>query len=342
MHLWVVQRVWQSRLGAGAADKPPATIDVAFVQALAPMQPPVAAAPAPPRPRRSALAAPRRAASSPEVPASAPELGASSVAAEAPGAVDVVQREPEMPAPEVNEPAPAASAAASPASAASAALAFDWPPSTRLSYTVSGSYRGPVEGAAKVEWRRQDSHYQVRVTVGVAAVVERRMLSDGELTPEGLKPHRYDQETDIPLRGTQRETVRFEGDTIALANGKTVPTMPGVQDAASQFVQLTWYFLTHPERLQPGQEVSFPLALPRRAASWRYQVLPPEPLALKVGALWAYPLKPLPGSLKPNEVAVQMWIAPTLQYLPVRITMNWRDEAMLDMVLDGAPLQAAH
>jgi hypothetical protein len=36
-----------------------------------------------------------------------------------------------------------------------------------------------------VEWRRQDSHYQVRVTVGVAAVVERRMLSDGELTPEG-------------------------------------------------------------------------------------------------------------------------------------------------------------
>jgi hypothetical protein len=176
--------------------------------------------------------------------------------------------------------------------------------------------------------------------VGVAAVVERRMLSDGELTPEGLKPHRYDQETDIPLRGTQRETVRFDGDTIALATGKTVPTMPGVQDAASQFVQLTWYFLTHPERLQPGQEVAFrwpcrggpPLALPGAAARADGAALG------RCGPT----RKPLPGSLKPNEVAVQMWIAPTLQYLPVRITMNWRDEATLDMVLDGAPLQAAH
>lgn len=261
------------------------------------------------------------------------------------GAVDVVQREPEVQGPEVDAasaPASAAGPVAAPASAASAALAFDWPPSTRLSYTVTGNYRGPMEGSAQVEWRRQDSHYQVRVTVGVGAVVERRMLSDGELTPEGLKPRRYDQETDLPLKGTHRETVRFDGDTITLATGKTVPTMPGVQDAASQFVQLTWYFLTHPERLQPGQEVAFPLALPRRAGSWRYEVLPPEPMALQVGALWAYPLKPLPGSLKPNEVAVQMWIAPTLQYLPVRITMNWRDEATLDMVLDGAPLQAAH
>ena len=351
LHLWVVDRVWEARLGAGAGDPPPAAITVAFVQALAQAQPPVVAAA--PRPRPVVAAAPRRAASSPLPPASAPAREASAALdgppggaeAEADGAVDVVQREPEVQGPEVDAasaPASAAGPVAAPASAASAALAFDWPPSTRLSYTVTGNYRGPMEGSAQVEWRRQDSHYQVRVTVGVGAVVERRMLSDGELTPEGLKPRRYDQETDLPLKGTHRETVRFDGDTITLATGKTVPTMPGVQDAASQFVQLTWFFLTHPEQLRPGQEVAFPLALPRRAGSWRYEVLPPEPMALKVGALWAYPLKPLPGSLKPNEVAVQMWIAPTLQYLPVRITMNWRDEATLDMVLDGAPLQAAH
>lgn len=351
LHLWVADRVWQARLGSGAGDPPPPAIDVAFVKALAPAQPPVAAAA--PRPRPVAAAVPRRAASIPAPPASAPERVASAALdgppgvseAGADGAVDVVPREPDVLAPELDAasaPASAAEPVTAPASAASAALAFDWPPPTRLSYTVTGNYRGPMEGAAQVEWRRQDSHYQVRVTVGVGAVAERRMLSDGELTPDGLKPHRYDQETDLPFKGTRRETVRFDGDTITLATGKTVPTMPGVQDAASQFVQLTWFFLTHPDRLQPGQEVAFPLALPRRAGSWRYQVLPPEPMALKVGALWAYPLKPLPGSIKPNEVAVQMWIAPTLQYLPVRITMNWRDEATLDMVLDGAPQQAAH
>ena len=46
----------------------------------------------------------------------------------------------------------------------------------------------------------------------------------------------------------------------------------GMQDAASQFVQLTWLFTTQPQRLQVGKSVEMPLALPRRADRWIYDV----------------------------------------------------------------------
>lgn len=344
LHLWVVDTAWRNRLGDGPADRPPPPIEVAFVKALAPATPPVAAAVAPVaprrRPRRVAVAA--SAASAPDVAASvAVAAGLQDEAPVSPSDAASAPAVAEAGVDAASTPASGVAAAAAASAAASDAVAFDWPPSTRLSYTVEGNYRGPLSGAAQVEWRRQGSHYQVRVTVQLAAAFERRMLSDGELTADGLKPRRYDQVTQIVLRDPRQETVHFNDDTIDLATGKTVPTMPGVQDAASQFVQLTWLFLTHPERLRPGQEVEFPLALPRRAGRWRYRVLPAEPLALPFGALYAYPLKPVAGTIKPNEVAVEMWIAPTLQYLPVRIGMNWKDEATLDMVLDGAPLQAA-
>ena len=112
---------------------------------------------------------------------------------------------------------------------------------------MEGQYRGPVYGNATVEWLRDGPHYQVRVEVSIPPLGGRRMLSDGQLGPGGLSPRRYDEETEVALRATQRQTVLFEPDRIQLANGKVNDPLPGVQDSASQFVQLTWLFLTQPE-----------------------------------------------------------------------------------------------
>jgi hypothetical protein len=63
-------------------------------------------------------------------------------------------------------PTPLAALAA-PDTAASAPVAFEWPPSTRLSYTLTGHYRGPVHGQAQVEWLRDGTRYQVHMDVSV-------------------------------------------------------------------------------------------------------------------------------------------------------------------------------
>ena len=58
--------------------------------------------------------------------------------------------------------------------AASAAEAFEWPPSTRLSYVLTGNYRGEVNGGAQVEWVRVGTRYQVHMDVMVGRAVRRR------------------------------------------------------------------------------------------------------------------------------------------------------------------------
>ena len=53
-------------------------------------------------------------------------------------------------------------------------------------------------------------------------------------------------------------------------------TLPGLQDAASQFVQLTYLFSTRPELLRVGGSVELPLALPRSVDRWIYDVVEEE------------------------------------------------------------------
>ncbi|MEK8031877.1 DUF3108 domain-containing protein [Ideonella sp. DXS29W] len=355
-HWWLAAQLPDSHYGEGWADEAPKPIDVAFVRELAVTAPPTfAAPPPPPSPVRAAAPAPEPAASAASgaaatpAPASAPAPEALQLAEAASSPARIASAV--LPAPEA-EPAQATASAASAASAVtpaasapatptSSAVAFDWPPSTRLSYVLTGDYRGPLYGTAQVEWLRDGSHYQVRLQVSVPPVVSRRMLSDGVIGPQGLSPRRYDEETEVTLRETRRLTVLFEPDRIQLANGKVNDPLPGVQDSASQFVQMTWLFLTRPELLQVGKSVEFPLALPRRVGQWTYDITEQVELNLPFGTVQAFHLYPRPANKRPNELIVETWVAPSLQYLPVKIVIRQDTESYIELNLKSAPLQAA-
>jgi hypothetical protein len=242
---------------------------------------------------------------------------------------------------------PAASApdtvlAAAPASAAASAAqaAFEWPASTRMSYDLSGNYRGEVNGSAQVEWIRAGARYQVHVDLVVgpsgAPLISRRMSSDGEITAEGLVPRRYDQDTKVILRERRRQTLSFEPGIVVLANGERRDTVPGVQDTASQFVQLTYVFSTRPELLRVGGTVDIPLALPHRVDVWTYDVVDEEVLATPFGPLPSIHLKPR-RALRPGELSIEFWFAPQLRYLPVRIRIQQDAETYIDLLISKRP-----
>jgi hypothetical protein len=230
------------------------------------------------------------------------------------------------------------------ASAPSAAAAFEWPPSTRLSYTLNGYYRGPVEGQAQVEWVRSGTRYQVHLDVSIgpyfAPIAGRHLMSDGELTEQGLQPHLYDEETRIALRAPRHATVTLDPDVIRLANGKLVPRPQGVQDAASQFVQLTWLFTLHPQLLEPGRVITLPLALARHVEPWTYEVVARETLQTPVGEIETVHVKPQRPPRPGGDMTAEMWIAPSLQYLPVRITIHTDSENYADLLISRLPMQA--
>ncbi len=256
-------------------------------------------------------------------------------------------------APELDVPAPADvdAAASAPVVAAAAstpsaaATAFEWPPSTRLTYRLSGYYRGDVLGAAMVEWVRSGQRYQVHMDIYIGAqsapLVARRMSSDGDLTPDGLSPRRYDEETRALLRQVRRRTIVFDAERVLLPNGKIRERMPYMQDAASQFVQLSWLFTTRPELLQTGRTIEVPLALPTNVDRWAYDVVGADTLDTPVGPVKAYHMKPRRELRPGGDLVADVWFAPSLQYLPVRLLIRQDAETYVDLLLDQLPQQAA-
>ena len=218
-------------------------------------------------------------------------------------------------------------------------MAVEWPPSTRLSYRLSGHYRGPVEGQARVEWLRNGAQYQVHMDLGIgpsfAPLLSRRVTSEGDITPQGLFPRRFEEVTRALLRAPRRVAITLDDQAMRLPSGAELPRPAGVQDSASQFVQLTWLFTTQPELLRAGQSLEFPLALPRQVQVWTYDVLATERLDTPAGPVQAVHVKPRREPRPGGDLTAEVWFAPSLQYLPVRILIRQDAENFIDLMGKG-------
>jgi hypothetical protein len=359
LHAVATHEVGERMAAFDLANAMPKRIEVAYVRtiepeaavAAAPAPPPVAAKRAPsraprrPHPAASAPEAVVAAASAPEPVASAPEVAASAVEPGPALAASASASEPAVAsASPVDDAASAAPtiAAASAASAPTNVATFQWPDATRVSYALTGNYRGEVSGSAQVEWIRVNERYQVNLDLVVgpdfAPIITRRMTSEGKLTPGGLVPERYDEDTQMVMRDRRRLSVVFEADAVVLANGERRERLAGVQDTASQFVQLTYMFSTQPELLRVGNIVAFPLALPRTMDNYAYEVVDDQRVITPFGPVAAFHLKPRPRTPKrPNQLSAELWIAPELRYLPVRIRIEQDAANFVDLVISRKP-----
>ena len=334
LHVFVTQRVSQRMADFAALRAMPPRIAVTYVRELElappPAAPPVVAPAQPPRRRPAAPSAAARPASAPVVAEPAPEP----------------KIEPEAPAVAQAPATPASSTAAEPtsadpAAAAADAQAFEWPSSTRLTYELTGNYRGEINGDAQVEWVRVGTRYQVHIDLSVGPLISRRMSSEGDLVGDRLLPSRYDEETRVLFREPRRVTILLGPDEIVLANGERRERAAGVQDAASQFIQLAALFTTRPDLLQAGGTVEVLLALRNRIGAWVYDVVGQEDVQTPFGPLSTYHLRPRRVVSGGNELSAEVWFAPQLRYLPVRMRIRQDAETYIDLVISRRPEIAA-
>lgn len=379
LHLAATQRIAQSLADFVRASEMPARIRVAYVRELELAAPPAApaalvAAPAPaqraptkpvrraaaPQAAASSASAPRPAAEQVAMPPAPQDEGAlraralAWVAAQAASgaasepATEAVAQAPQVPAPdEAASAAATAVAAAAAASAASgpAAGVVEWPVSTRLTYALSGNYRGEVIGDAQVEWVRVGTRYQVHVDLGVGArfapIITRRMSSEGELVGDRLWPTRYDEDTRVLLRPPRRVTILLGTDEIALPNGVKLPRASDVQDAASQFIELAARLTTHPELMTAGKTIDMLIALRNRVGLFTFDVLGMEQTVTPFATLETVHLKPRDIKDRGNVLSAEVWFAPQLRYLPVRIRIEQDPATYIDLVIARRPEIAA-
>jgi hypothetical protein len=221
--------------------------------------------------------------------------------------------------------------ATAPPAAAVAPDIDSWPADTRLNYRLGGHYRsGELHGSARVQWQRQGERYETRVDIDVTLLASLMLTSQGEVTGQGLLPRAYEE-----LRRSGPRGVRLGNDTITLADGRGVPRPEGVQDTASQFVELSHRFATGQDALEVGRSVSFWMARPGGVDLWTYDIVDREMLQTsELGAVEAFHLKPRPIANPRGNITAEMWFAPSLQYLPVRIRVRMDESTYVDLMVD--------
>jgi hypothetical protein len=238
---------------------------------------------------------------------------------------------PDTPASAASAPAAVAAAPASAPASAPPASTDTWPADTRLSYRLGGRFRsGNLYGDARVQWQRAGADYQVRIDIDITLFATLVMTSQGQVSPTGLQPRAYEE-----LRPGKRRAAQFGEAVLQFENGQTAPRPAGVQDTASQFVELSHRFATGQETLEVGRSITVWLARPSAVDRWTYDVVEREVLDTPtLGPVEAFRLKPRPIANPRGNITAEMWFAPSLQYLPVRIKVIMGEEAHVDLLVD--------
>ncbi|MFN3886368.1 MAG: DUF3108 domain-containing protein [Aquabacterium sp.] len=371
-HLWLTREVAQ-RLGVPAADQAQRIqrMEAVYVSEMRLTSPPVAAAPpAPPPPSPARRARPERKPRPPEPAASAPDAAES-----APESVDVTESEAAVAdaVPDAAPDAPVAEATSAPSSAAMASVApaaseppssptpggagpsertaqapangFVWPAAARVRFKMNGNYRGPIQGQGVVEWVRQGSRYQVHLdaTVGpsFAPIGSWNLSSQGRITPQGLQPERYENVNRLLIRSGAPKVIQFDTGDIALPDGQKLPRPEGVQDPISQMIHLAYQFILRPSLAQAGQRIELPIASLRKVEVIAYDVLGEEVLDTPIGAVPTVHVRPRRLVEDNNNLSLELWFAPGLQYLPVRMMVRQGGANFMELRMNGAPQMGA-
>ena len=235
---------------------------------------------------------------------------------------------PQAPAPERDRPgtvSPGARAAnatidASDTRAAQVALPMG------LRYEVSGQSRErPVTGRAELTWQHDGRRYDAWLESDGEGLIRRSQHSTGLITPQGLAPERFSERT------RHEEVAHFEREAKRLvfsANRPPTALLPSAQDRLSLLLQLGAHIAARPQAYRAGTQIALQTVTTREALMWRFRVEGSEELQLPGGYQASLRLVRLPEA--PFEPKIELWLAPALDYAPVRMRLTQHTGDWLD------------
>lgn len=209
------------------------------------------------------------------------------------------------------------------------------PPPARLDFEVRGqAKRLQYSASAELVWQHDGQQYQARQEIRVLFLGSRAQTSVGEITPLGLQPRRFGD------RSRSEKAAHFDfaqGQVTFSANNPAARIAPGAQDRLSVFLQLSAMLAAAPQAYPAGTRIQVPTVSSRTADLWTFTIGDTETLDLPLGPVRAVALERLP--VRDYDQKAQVWLAPELDYLPVRIriTQTNGDFAELNLRARQAP-----
>ncbi len=220
----------------------------------------------------------------------------------------------------------------SPVEQATVARHLTVPPSTTLAFRVRASRKGlTLPADSTLTWQTQGNTYSASMVFEAMFGRSRSQTSVGSLDPVlGLQPRRFGDKnrTEVAThfdRSRNPPAVRFSN------NAPDVPLTPSTQDRLSVLIQLAAMVAGEPKRYPPGQTVVLHTVSSRDADLWRFVVQNTEELDLPVGSLETVHLAR--EALNAYDNRVEVWLAPSLGHLPVRILWTQANGDVVDQQL---------
>ena len=177
-------------------------------------------------------------------------------------------------------------------------------------------HRGALRGAGELTWRPGASGYVARLEGRIAGFSILTWVSEGGFDAAGLAPVRYTDKR----RGKSELAANFQrgAGKITFSGPSTeYPLLPGSQDRMSWMIQIAAIASADPKRLSTGARLAMYVVGARGDAEvWAFKVQGVEDVATGDNPVQA--IKLLREPRKPQDTRVEVWLAPSLHYLPVR------------------------
>jgi hypothetical protein len=191
-------------------------------------------------------------------------------------------------------------------------------PALSLHYEVEAQARGlTFKGQSELTWRHDGQAYEARLEASMPGRPSRVQRSVGRLTAQGLVPDYFSDKS----RSEQATHFDREKQRLVFSNNKPeAPLAEGTQDRLSVVLQLASLVAGSPQRYMPGATITLPTTGTSDADHWIFSVEGEEDLRLPGGEVRALKLQRLPR--KEYDQKVELWLAPRMDYAPVRLRLT--------------------
>jgi hypothetical protein len=219
-----------------------------------------------------------------------------------------------------------APAGAAPADTAPTVVPHVYPAPVRLQYDINGLASGfPYQANAELRWETDGKTYEARMKISHFLLGTNVQTSTGKITPQGLEPTRF------TTKFRDEVVVRFDRDKNKITFNTDMPEaplLPGAQDQASVFIQVASTLAAAPSRYPAGSTLTYQTIGARTVELWTFTVGAMEKLDLPGGQVSAIRL--WREAANENDAKGEVWLAPSMEYLPVRIRLTKSSNEMVD------------
>jgi hypothetical protein len=206
-------------------------------------------------------------------------------------------------------------------------------PSAQLHYEVTAEYSGfPLNGEAVIRWKVNGA--PPKQTYSVSTETRSALLgkilevsSVGQIDAFGLAPHKYEEKS-FRKAAFQTTFDRNAKKIIFSESDQTAPLRNGEQDRSSAVWQLVSIARAATKKFVPKSQWRFFVAGRRNAEQWAFKVGENVKLATPLGNLSAVHVSKTLGDQR-----IDIWLAPTLEWYPVRIQFHDANGDMIEQNL---------